>query len=309
MHPLAELLGVAPVLGALVRAAALLAGESGLLAGRLLLWGDVPLLLLSLLTGLLGLGLLHLALWLLHPLCLTGPLLALAGPLLGLGLLHPLLGLRLLHPLALRLLLALSGLLGLLALLGRLLRLLTLLLAADELAALPACGHLVWVLGLAELRLELVRYLLGRHAGRALRTGLARLLLREADLLVNLLFLLFALLFLLRRLLDELPRLGVAVLEFGLDGLVLAERFAVAGVRGALVGAAALVALEALLLTLLLSLLCALLLTELVLVALVTHSLSGCVGRRSSHDPARPERYGPPGRGFGCYSRFRDQSA
>ncbi len=58
-HPLAELLGVAPVLGALVGAAALLAGEAGLLTGRLLSRRDVPLLLCRLLArSLLWLGLL-----------------------------------------------------------------------------------------------------------------------------------------------------------------------------------------------------------------------------------------------------------
>ncbi|QLH83142.1 hypothetical protein [Halosimplex pelagicum] len=60
-HPLAELLGVAPVLGALVGAATLLTGEAGLLPARLLSRGDGSLLLCRLLVHPL-LGLVHLLL-------------------------------------------------------------------------------------------------------------------------------------------------------------------------------------------------------------------------------------------------------
>lgn len=51
-HPLAELRGVALVHRSMVGASALLTGEARLLAGRLLLGGDVPLLLLGLLAHL-----------------------------------------------------------------------------------------------------------------------------------------------------------------------------------------------------------------------------------------------------------------
>jgi hypothetical protein len=194
-------------------------------------------------------------------------LLELLGLLLGLlillcllGLLLELLGL-LLHLLGL--LILLTGLLGLLlhplaALLGRL-----------ELARGAARRHLVGLLRLAKRRLQLTGDLLRCHAGRALLTGLTWLLLWQTDLLVDLALLLFALLLVLRRLLDELPGLRVARLEFGLDGLVLAERLAVSRVGGSLVGSAALLTGEALIDASLL----ALLLTD-ILVSLVTHSMT-----------------------------------
>ncbi|WP_415381323.1 hypothetical protein [Halosimplex sp. TS25] len=101
VHALAELLGVAPVLGALFGAAALLARGPGLLAARLLLLRRDGPLLLGLLTHLLGLGLLFhlLGLGLLLERRLTGGLLLrlwLLEGRLGLGLSAHLLGLGLL---------------------------------------------------------------------------------------------------------------------------------------------------------------------------------------------------------------------
>jgi hypothetical protein len=174
------------------------------------------------------------------------------------------------------LLLELLGLLlELAALLGRLLLELAALLAHLTLLALlghelPRLGvarrHLVWLLGLTVRGLELTRYLLGCHARCALGSGLGRMLLGQPDLLVDLALLLLALLFVLGRLLDELPGLGVAGLEFRLDGLVLTERLAVSRVRGALVGTAALGTREA-------ALLSVLALLAVLLVSLVTHDI------------------------------------
>jgi len=134
VHPLAELLGVAPVLGAPVRAAPPLARDFGLLAG--LLCGDLSLLALHRLLAALSPGLLALR------------LLQLRLRLLLLGLLHLLLGL--LHSLTLGLLGLLLGLLGLL--LG-----LLALLARGELGALAGRGRLLPERRLSRLRLELAR--------------------------------------------------------------------------------------------------------------------------------------------------------
>lgn len=90
-------------------------------------------------------------------------------------------------------------------------------------------------------------------------------MLGQSDLLVNLPLLLFSLLLVLWRLLNELARLRVAGLEFGLDGFVLAEGLSVAGVCGTLVGTTALCAREAALLLSALTLLAALLLSALTL--------------------------------------------
>jgi len=124
----------------------------------------------------------------------------------------------------LALLTALQALLA--ALLAAVLTLLTVLLCGLllELAALLAHLTLLALLGLTVRGLELTRYLLGCHARCALGSGLGRMLLGQPDLLVDLALLLLALLFVLGRLLDELPGLGVAGLEFRLDGLVLTER-------------------------------------------------------------------------------------
>lgn len=76
---------------------------------------------------------------------------------------------------------------------------------------------------------------------------------------------LFTLLLLLLWFLNELSGLWVSRLEFGLNGLVLPERFGLSRVRLTLVGATTLLALV--------SLLCRLLsLLSLVLISLIAHS-------------------------------------
>ncbi|MDG5778694.1 hypothetical protein QA599_19815 [Haloarculaceae archaeon H-GB1-1] len=209
------------------------------LLSELTLLPELPLLLGLLLTYLLGLLLLAYLLGLLLThllgLLLTHLLGLLLTHLLGLLLAH-LLGLLLTHLLGLLLAyllgLLLTHLLGLLLthLLGLLLTHLLGLLAlrANELSAWATWRHLVWLLGLPVRRLHLLGDLFGGDSRRTLRPGLGRLLGREADLLVDLPFLLLALLFVLARLLHELSRLWVARLEFGLDGLVLAERLTLA---------------------------------------------------------------------------------
>jgi hypothetical protein len=274
---LRALLGLWRLLGLLgLLLPALLGGLLELLLGLLeLLLGLLHLLLLGLLH------LLRLGLLLLLP-ALLGLLLDLRG-LSGLWRLLGLLG-HLLPALLGGLLELLLGLLDLsllglldLSLLGLLdlpqlgsLHLLLLALPADELSAGAALGHLVGLLGLAVRRLELLGDLLGDHARGALRTGLSRLLRRQADLLVKLALLLFAHLLVLGGLLNELARPGVTRLQLGLDSLVLAEGLAVAGVGRALICAAARGAREAALLTALYLTL----LAVLVRVSLVAHGWS-----------------------------------
>jgi hypothetical protein len=180
-------------------------------------------------------------------------------------------------------------LLGLLLELAALLAHLTLLaLLGHELPRLGvARRHLVWLLGLTVRGLELTRYLLGCHARCALGSGLGRMLLGQPDLLVDLALLLLALLFVLGRLLDELPGLGVAGLEFRLDGLVLTERLAVSRVRGALVGTAALGTREA-------ALLSVLALLAVLLVSLVTHDIVSWIATPSgAAGPSKRVTVGP----------------
>jgi hypothetical protein len=184
------------------------------------------------------------ALWLL----LLDALLGLLERLWLLSLAHLALGLLLLEPLGLLLLETLGLLLCLLSLLGLLLWLDLLLSlsgrspATDELPALSALGHLVGLLGLAVLGLELLGELLWRHSGTLGLLG--GLLLGQTDLLVNLALGLFALLFVLLWFLHELPRLWVPRLQFGLNGLVLAERLRVTPVACALVCTASLLGLS-----------------------------------------------------------------